>query len=42
VKKRFLVAARRIQPLVKTPAPVPERLWGVGQMGDVDVASTIV
>jgi cytosine/adenosine deaminase-related metal-dependent hydrolase len=42
VKKRFLVAARRIQPLVKTPAPVPERLWGVGEMGDVNVASTIV
>jgi cytosine/adenosine deaminase-related metal-dependent hydrolase len=42
VKTRFLEAARRIQPLVKTPAPVPERLWGIGEMGDVDIASTVL
>ncbi|KAH8691016.1 putative chlorohydrolase family protein [Phaeosphaeriaceae sp. PMI808] len=42
VKKKFVEAARRIQPLVKTPTKVPEKLWGVGEMGDVDVVSTIV
>jgi hypothetical protein len=42
VKLQFLEAARRIQPLVKTPAPVPEKLWGIGEMGGVDIVSTIV
>jgi cytosine/adenosine deaminase-related metal-dependent hydrolase len=41
VRKRFLEAVRRIQPLVKTPTPVPEKLWGFGEMGDVEIASTV-
>ncbi|CAI6237429.1 unnamed protein product [Periconia digitata] len=42
VKSRFVEAARAIQPLVKTPVPAPEKLWGIAEMGDVDVASTVV
>jgi cytosine/adenosine deaminase-related metal-dependent hydrolase len=41
VKDRFLKAARRIQPLVAEPPPMPEKLFGTGEMGDVDIVSTI-
>jgi cytosine/adenosine deaminase-related metal-dependent hydrolase len=40
-RKRLLEVARRIQPLVKTSTPVPEKLWGFEEMGDVEVASTV-
>ncbi|KAH4268335.1 hypothetical protein HBI04_075750 [Parastagonospora nodorum] len=42
VRKRFLEAAKRIQPLVNTPTKVPEKLWGMADLGDVEVASTVV
>jgi cytosine/adenosine deaminase-related metal-dependent hydrolase len=42
VRKKFLEAAKRIQPLVKTPTKVPEKLWGMADLGDVEVASTVV
>jgi hypothetical protein len=41
VRKSFLEAAKRIQPLVKTPTQVPEKLWGIAEMGDVELASTV-
>ena len=41
VRDRFLQAARRIQPQVATPTPVPDKLWGFGEMGDVEIATTI-
>ncbi|TKX22243.1 putative amidohydrolase family protein [Elsinoe australis] len=41
VKTRFVEAAKRIQSQLKTPPPLPDKLWGFGQFGDVDVASTI-
>lgn len=41
VRARFLEAARRIQPQVATPPPMPDRLWGVGEFGDVEAVSTV-
>lgn len=41
VRKKFLEAAKRIQPLVKTPTKVPEKLWGMADLGEVEVASTV-
>ncbi|PQE32658.1 amidohydrolase family protein [Rutstroemia sp. NJR-2017a WRK4] len=41
VKERFLEAARRIQPLVAEPPPMPEKVFGSGEMGDVEIVSTI-
>jgi cytosine/adenosine deaminase-related metal-dependent hydrolase len=41
VKERFLEAARRIQPLVATPPAMPEKVFGVGELGSVETASTI-
>lgn len=41
IRARFLQAARRIQPQVATPPPLPEKLWGLGEMGDVEIATTI-
>ncbi|PQE24336.1 Amidohydrolase family protein [Rutstroemia sp. NJR-2017a BVV2] len=41
VKDRFLKAARRIQPLVAEPPPMPEKVFGSGEMGDVEIVSTI-
>lgn len=41
VKEEFLKAARRIQPLTATPPPMPEKVFGVGEMGSVETASTI-
>lgn len=42
VRARFLAAAKRIQLQALPPVPPPEKLWGVGKMGDVDVATTIL
>ncbi|KAL8727582.1 MAG: hypothetical protein Q9181_005666 [Wetmoreana brouardii] len=41
VRARFLEAARRIQPQVAIPPPLPDKLWGIGEMGDVEIATTI-
>ena len=41
VRARFLQAARRIQPQVATPPPMPDKLWGLGEMGEVEIATTI-
>ena len=41
IRVRFLEASRRIQPQVETPTPLPEKLWGIADMGDVDIASTV-
>ncbi|KAL5341369.1 hypothetical protein BJX70DRAFT_386680 [Aspergillus crustosus] len=41
LRERFLEASRRIQPMLATPPPLPERLWGVGEFGDVEKVSTI-
>ena len=41
VRARFLQAARRIQSQVATMPAMPEKLWGVGEMGDVEIATTI-
>ncbi|KAM3084077.1 hypothetical protein ACMFMG_001815 [Clarireedia jacksonii] len=41
VKNRFLEASRRIQPLVAEPPPMPEKCFGTGEMGDVDIVTTI-
>lgn len=41
VKERFLECSRRIQPHVAIPPPLPEKMFGVGEMGDVEIASTI-
>lgn len=40
MRERFLEASRRIQKQIKEPPPMPERLWGVGEFGDVEMAST--
>lgn len=40
VRERFLEASRRIQEQIKKPPPMPERLWGVGEFGDVEMVST--
>lgn len=40
VRERFLEASRRIQEHIKVPPPMPERLWGVGESGDVEMVST--
>jgi cytosine/adenosine deaminase-related metal-dependent hydrolase len=41
VKERFLEAARRIQPLVAEPSPLPPKVFDSGEMGDVEIVSTI-
>ena len=42
IKRRFLEAARRIQPQFESSPPPPaEKLWGVADMGDVKMATTI-
>ncbi|KAJ5603223.1 hypothetical protein N7537_006179 [Penicillium hordei] len=41
IRARFLEASRRIQPHVEAPTPLPDKLWGITDMGDVDIASTI-
>ncbi|OJJ57320.1 hypothetical protein ASPSYDRAFT_90616 [Aspergillus sydowii CBS 593.65] len=40
VRTRFLEISKRIQEQLKTPPPLPDRLWGVGQFGDVEKVST--
>ena len=40
VREKFLDASRRIQQQIKEPPPMPERLWGVGEFGDVEMVST--
>ncbi|KAF2219778.1 hypothetical protein BDZ85DRAFT_298684 [Elsinoe ampelina] len=41
VKARFVEAARRIQLQLETVPPLPDKLWGFGEFGDVEKASTI-
>ncbi|KAK2606236.1 hypothetical protein QQS21_003407 [Conoideocrella luteorostrata] len=41
VRERFLKTARRIQAQAANAPPLPEKVWGVGEMGDVEVSSTI-
>ena len=41
VRERFLKSSRRIQPMVAVPPAMPDKLWGVGEMGGVEVASTV-
>ncbi|KAG8630213.1 hypothetical protein KVT40_001832 [Elsinoe batatas] len=41
VKARFVEAARRIQPQLKTVPPLPDKLWGFGEFGHVEKVSTI-
>jgi cytosine/adenosine deaminase-related metal-dependent hydrolase len=41
LRSRFLEAAGRIQPQIATPTPAPDKLWGQGEMGDVEIATTI-
>ncbi|EED12173.1 chlorohydrolase family protein, putative [Talaromyces stipitatus ATCC 10500] len=42
VRDQFLEAAQRIQKVAEKPPPLPKKLWGVGEMGDVEVASTML
>lgn len=35
VRARFLEASRRIQRQVAKPPPMPERLWEIGEFGDL-------
>ena len=41
VKDSFLESSIRIQRLVAVPPPMPEKLWGQGEMGDVEIVTTI-
>ena len=41
ISKRFLETTRRVQPLLSTPPPLPEKLWGMSEFGDVKTATTI-
>ncbi|KAL2830821.1 hypothetical protein BDW59DRAFT_140866 [Aspergillus cavernicola] len=41
LRSQFVEAARRIQPQLATPPPLRDRLWGVGEFGDVECASTL-
>ncbi|KAL4793893.1 hypothetical protein BDV19DRAFT_205881 [Aspergillus venezuelensis] len=41
VRSRFLEASERIQPQMANPPALPEKLWGVGEFGDVDNVTTI-
>lgn len=41
VKERFLKSASRIQPLAAKPPPMADKVFGTGELGDVEVASTI-
>ncbi|QIW95044.1 hypothetical protein AMS68_000562 [Peltaster fructicola] len=41
LKKKFVKVSRRVQTHAAHPPPIPEKLWGVGEMGDVEVLSTI-
>ncbi|KAL4918987.1 hypothetical protein BDW62DRAFT_200385 [Aspergillus aurantiobrunneus] len=42
LRGRFLECSKRIQPQFVVPPPLPEKLWGVGEFGDVDCASTVL
>ncbi|WPH01310.1 Hypothetical protein R9X50_00414900 [Acrodontium crateriforme] len=42
VKIRFLEASRRIQGRLSVPPPLPEKLWGCAELGDVATISTTV
>ncbi|OJJ79800.1 uncharacterized protein ASPGLDRAFT_69911 [Aspergillus glaucus CBS 516.65] len=41
VRERFLEASRHIQEQIKEPPPMPERLWGVSEFGDVEMIDSI-
>ncbi|KAL4936090.1 hypothetical protein BDV06DRAFT_228208 [Aspergillus oleicola] len=41
VRSRFLEASERIQPQMADPPALPEKLWGIGEFGDVDKVTTI-
>ncbi|KAJ0115517.1 hypothetical protein J7T55_012797 [Diaporthe amygdali] len=40
VRDRFVEAAQRIQVQVKTPPSLPGKLWGIGELGDVEISTT--
>ena len=40
ISKRFAEAARRIQKENPTPQPLPEKFFGVGEFGDVEISTT--
>ncbi|KAL4974681.1 hypothetical protein BDW66DRAFT_152717 [Aspergillus desertorum] len=42
LRARFLESSRRMQPHFKTPPPLPEKLWGVCDLGNVDIVSTVI
>ncbi|KAL4747511.1 hypothetical protein BDW72DRAFT_182604 [Aspergillus terricola var. indicus] len=41
LRARFLESSRRIQPHFKTPPPLPEKLFGVADFGEVESVSTV-
>jgi hypothetical protein len=41
LRERFLESSKRIQPHFKTPPPLPEKLFGVADFGEVENVSTV-
>ncbi|KAL4770893.1 hypothetical protein BDW60DRAFT_191625 [Aspergillus nidulans var. acristatus] len=41
LRARFLESSKRIQPHFKTPPPLPEKLFGVADFGEVENVSTV-
>ncbi|KAL4933000.1 uncharacterized protein BDV17DRAFT_144807 [Aspergillus undulatus] len=41
LRSRFLDTAGRIQAQMKTPPALPDKLWGVGELGGVEPVSTV-
>ncbi|KAL4732964.1 hypothetical protein BDV11DRAFT_214594 [Aspergillus similis] len=41
VQSQFLEASERIQSQMANPSALPEKLWGIGEFGDVDNVTTI-
>ncbi|KAI4222918.1 MAG: hypothetical protein L6R40_008543 [Gallowayella cf. fulva] len=40
IRAKFLQTARRIQQHVAISPPIPDKLWGIGEIGDVEIATT--
>lgn len=40
LRQQFLEASKRIKPQFGSPPPLPDKLWGVIEFGDVNIAST--
>ncbi|KAJ0415130.1 hypothetical protein BJY00DRAFT_267962 [Aspergillus carlsbadensis] len=41
LRTKFVEASERIQAQLAVPPPLPEKLWGVGEFGDVEHVSTV-